>query len=226
MNTADRSVEALDTALRRRFSFTEMSPKPELLIPQEIIYNTLWEYENIGWDDNEWIKVENGLKEIFAFGENWEVQKKPLWEEFKKNQYNIQDSEKLLPFFKEKIELSTLLSTINERIEYLIDKDHQIGHSYLFKVKNLNDLIEVFRDKILPLLEEYFYGDYGKIGLVLGEKFIQSKTQNSENILAKNFQYNSDILEEKEFYEFVPHNSWDIETFTSVYSVNNKDNEQ
>ena len=226
MNTADRSVEALDTALRRRFSFTEMSPKPELLIPQEIIYNTLWEYENIGWDDNGWIKVENGLKEIFAFNEDWEINKKNLWEEFKKNQYNIQDSEKLLPFFKEKVELSTLLSTINERIEYLIDKDHQIGHSYLFKVRSLNDLIEVFRDKILPLLEEYFYGDYGKIGLVLGGKFIQSKTQNSENILAKNFQYNSDILEEKEFYEFVPHNYWDIETFTSVYSVRNKDNEQ
>ena len=106
------------------------------------------------------------------------------------------------------------------------DKDHQIGHSYLFKVRSFNDLVEVFRDKILPLLEEYFYGDYGKIGLVLGGKFIQSKTQNSENILAKNFQYNSDILEEKEFYEFVPHNSWEIETFTSVYSVNNKDNEQ
>ncbi len=226
MNTADRSVEALDTALRRRFSFTEMSPKPELLIPQEIIYNTLWEYENIGWYDNGWIKVENGLKEIFAFNEDWEINKKNLWEEFKKNQYNIQDSEKLLPFFKEKVELSTLLSTINERIEYMIDKDHQIGHSYLFKVRSLNDLIEVFRDKILPLLEEYFYGDYGKIGLVLGGKFIQSKTQSSENILAKNFQYNSDILEEKELYEFVPHNSWDIETFTSVYSVNNKDNEQ
>jgi 5-methylcytosine-specific restriction protein B len=61
-----------------------------------------------------------------------------------------------------------LLETINQRIEVLIDKDHQIGHSYFIGIQNLEDLKLVFKDKIIPLLEEYFYGDFGKIGLVLG----------------------------------------------------------
>ena len=84
-----------------------------------------------------------------------------------------------MPFFKEKVELSTLLSTINERIEYLIDKDHQIGHSFFINLNDLNGLRTAFKNKIIPLLEEYFFGDFGKIGLVLGENFISVKNENN-----------------------------------------------
>ena len=115
MNTADRSVEALDTALRRRFAFKEMLPKPDLL-----------------------------KKEIDGFV------------------------------------LKELLSCINERIEALIDRDHTIGHSYLINVKNMDDLKLAFKDKIIPLLQEYFYGDYGKIGLVLGSGFVKMQPQDNE----------------------------------------------
>ena len=67
------------------------------------------------------------------------------------------------------IHLDKLLDAINQRIEYLYDRDHTIGHSYLMTVKTLEDLERVFQQKILPLLQEYFYGDWHKIQLVLGD---------------------------------------------------------
>lgn len=69
----------------------------------------------------------------------------------------------------ETIELDRLLDAMNQRIEYLYDRDHTIGHSYLMKVGSLDDLEWVFREKILPLLQEYFYGDWSKIQMVLGD---------------------------------------------------------
>lgn len=120
MNTADRSVEALDSALRRRFSFTEMQPKPELI-------------ETEG----------NKIRYIDPEGAN--------------------------------IDLVDLLKKINSRIEVLLDKDHLIGHSFFMKVKNLADLKRAFTDEIIPLLQEYFFGDYGQISLVLGEGFCKGK---------------------------------------------------
>lgn len=113
MNTADRSVEALDTALRRRFSFEEMMPK-----------------------------------------------------------YDLAELEKEVCDHK----LSDILRTINSRIEVLKDRDHLIGHSYLMKVNDENDLKSVFFDKIIPLLQEYFYGDYEKILMVLGDGFVKEET--------------------------------------------------
>ncbi|WP_217363284.1 McrB family protein [Winogradskyella undariae] len=109
MNTADRSVEALDTALRRRFEFKEMMPD-------------------------------------YAIIANGEV---------------------------EGIRLSNVLKTINERIELLIDREHAIGHSYFVGVETAKQLAKAFTNKIVPLLQEYFYGDYGKIGLVLGKGFVE-----------------------------------------------------
>jgi hypothetical protein len=115
MNTADRSVEALDTALRRRFSFKEMMPDPTLL-------------KDISWNE---------------------------------------------------IAIAEVLEKINQRIEVLVDRDHTIGHSYFLKLRNSvdkeADLRQIFRDKIIPLLQEYFFNDYGKIQLVLGEGFVQRK---------------------------------------------------
>ncbi|MCM8568908.1 EVE domain-containing protein [Gramella jeungdoensis] len=111
MNTADRSVEALDTALRRRFVFEEVMPIPDLL-------------KNIEFDG---------------------------------------------------FNLSQVLITINERIEALLDRDHAIGHSYFIKINSgdTEALKLAFENKIIPLLQEYFYHDYEKIALILGEGFIE-----------------------------------------------------
>jgi 5-methylcytosine-specific restriction protein B len=66
------------------------------------------------------------------------------------------------------IELSKMLKRINDRIEYLYDRDHMIGHAYFINSSSLEDIINIFRDKIIPLLQEYFYEDWNKIALVLG----------------------------------------------------------
>ena len=108
MNTADRSVEALDSALRRRFCFTEMMPRPELL-KQEI----------------------DGIK------------------------------------------LKKVLEIINKRIVVLKDREHQIGHSYFINVKDKLSLKGVFKNNIIPLLQEYFYGNYDYIRLILGDSFVK-----------------------------------------------------
>lgn len=143
MNTADRSVEALDTALRRRFSFTEMPPKPELINTEG--------------------KAENGIVNG--------------------------------------IELSTLLETINRRIEKLLDKDHMIGHSYFLSVEGLKSLKSAFQNKIVPLLQEYFFGDYGKIGLVIGSKFFDIKDNEvDEDFFAPFEDYDSSPLVERKVY--------------------------
>jgi len=112
MNTADRSVDALDVALRRRFAFREVPPAPE------VIAN-------------------------FA--------NKPV----------IQG-----------IDLAKLLDTINRRIERLLDREHRIGHAYFLEVDSLDELKQIFAERIIPLLQEYFFNDYARIGLVLGKDFI------------------------------------------------------
>lgn len=132
MNTADRSVEALDTALRRRFSFEEMQPKPNL------------------------IATEGKLKE---------------------NQ-GILDS----------INLPRVLETINNRIEILSNRDHKIGHSYFMNVTKLEDLKDTFKKNIIPLLQEYFYNDYEKIGWVLGEGFFIEQKIDKKTIFTKFFK--------------------------------------
>lgn len=109
MNTADRSIAMLDTALRRRFSFVEMMPDSGVL---------------------------NGIE-------------------------------------VEGISVSGLLTTLNRRIEVLFDREHTLGHAFftpLRQSRSIQTLGEIFRDKVVPLLQEYFYDDYEKICLVLGDK--------------------------------------------------------
>ena len=119
MNTADRSVEALDTALRRRFAFINLQPEPDKLTIT---------------DDG--------------------------------------------------INLAEMLSVINNRLSILKDADHTIGHAWLWNVKNTEQLKEVFRVNILPLLKEYFYNDYEKLGLVLGDSFFEPHVQVNGNVFA------------------------------------------
>ena len=66
------------------------------------------------------------------------------------------------------IKLDVMLEKINKRIEFLYDRDYMIGHAYLINVKNLEEIVYVFKNKIIPLLQEYFYDDWEKIGLILG----------------------------------------------------------
>lgn len=160
MNTADRSIEALDTALRRRFVFKEIPPKPDLI-------------KEIGR-----LKNSNGF---------------------------ISD-----------INIVAILQTLNKRIEKLIDKDHKIGHSYFLDIKDENDLKMVFKNKIIPMLEEYFFGDLGKISLVLGSSFI-SKVSYSDTKFALDHEYDrliADDLNEKSVYCIQDENNWD---FKSIY---------
>jgi 5-methylcytosine-specific restriction protein B len=119
MNTADRSVEALDTALRRRFVFEEVPSHPALVTSIR--------------------KAKNMETHI------------------------------------EGIDLEQLLTVINDRIERILHRDNVIGHSFLLNCRTLEDLRAVFYKNIIPLLQEYFFGDYGKIGLVLGSGFVQAK---------------------------------------------------
>ena len=120
MNTADRSVEALDTALRRRFSFVEMMPDLEVLKGKSV----------------------NGII------------------------------------------LRELLETINKRIEVLLGRDHTIGHSYFINVISVEQLKATFKNNIIPLLQEYFYGDYEKIGMILGNGFFEEPQKFTRSIFA------------------------------------------
>jgi predicted RNA-binding protein with PUA-like domain len=75
----------------------------------------------------------------------------------------------------EGVALDKLLERLNERLEALIDRDHQLGHSYLLDVKDHKMLHAVWKHKIVPLLQEYFYGDGEKLLAILGSAFVESK---------------------------------------------------
>ena len=147
MNTADRSIALLDTALRRRFEFVEMMP------------------------DSEYLKDKK-----------------------------ISDS-------RNTIELDRLLESMNNRIEFLLDREHTIGHSYFMDVESIEDLHEVFKNKIIPLLQEYFYDDYAKIIAVLNDNGMikeKNKLQFSDLFDGKF----SELDSEKVVYEIIKSSKW------------------
>ncbi|EDP6880114.1 AAA domain-containing protein [Campylobacter lari] len=150
MNTADRSITSLDTALRRRFEFIEMMPKPNVL------------------SDN-----------------------------------------------CEGVNLQELLKAINTRIEYLLDREKTIGHAFFIGIENLEKLKNVFQNKIIPLLQEYFYNDYALIDAVL------NKNGMLENVIVENKDYLKNMTEfiesDKVIYKFSDSQKWDEATFKKIY---------
>ncbi|WP_315336815.1 AAA family ATPase [Fusobacterium pseudoperiodonticum] len=128
MNTADRSIALMDTALRRRFYFEEMLPNYDL------------------------------LKDIFVEDEGV------------------------------KVNIGAMLKVINERIEYLYDREHTIGHAVFLELKennNIDKLENIFKKSVIPLLQEYFYEDYDKIRLILGDN---AKDEDEQFIFAESIK--------------------------------------
>lgn len=181
MNTADRSIERIDTALRRRFRFINMMPQPELLKRYCIAIGT-------------------------TEGTN-----------------NTESAEKLM--------LSEILTAMNERIAFVYDKDHQIGHSYFMKKKNndndndisytVDELADIFKTEIIPLLQEYFYGNEKKIRYVLGEvnndlaNDIYAEKEKSDYV-KKNIDYIDDSDDDEMIYEFNENALHNIEAYKKI----------
>ncbi|MDK2773092.1 MAG: AAA family ATPase, partial [Flavobacterium sp.] len=203
MNTADRSVEALDTALRRRFSFEEMMPKTNLITPSAMYCRLLWKYQSVGWASKEYQEKEKELFDLLGVSDELKQKRKEIWGIMKSE--NQRDNLTYFDhFIFNGVDLKKILDTINKRIEYLIGSDHTIGHSYFISVNSLNDLKTVFQDKIIPLLQEYFFGDYGKIGLVLGKGFVKLKEYQKETTVFADFDTDSATdFEERNVYEII-----------------------
>ncbi|WP_283804133.1 McrB family protein [Campylobacter jejuni] len=155
MNTADRSITSLDTALRRRFEFIEMMP---------------------------------------------DVSK--------------------LSMDCEGINLQELLKAINTRIEYLLDREKTIGHAFFIGVENLNDLKKVFQNKIIPLLQEYFYNDYALINAVLNDNGMIFEDKKDDKYLQKIKNLDS-VNSERSIYNIASFDDkiWDkIEIYQAIYN--------
>lgn len=155
MNTADRSITSLDTALRRRFEFVEMMP---------------------------------------------DVSK--------------------LSMDCEGINLQELLKAINTRIEYLLDREKTIGHAFFVSVENLNDLKSIFQNKIIPLLQEYFYNDYALINAVLNDNGMIFEDKKDDKYLQKIKNLDS-VNSEKSIYNIASFDDkiWDkIEIYQAIYN--------
>lgn len=155
MNTADRSITSLDTALRRRFEFVEMMP---------------------------------------------DVSK--------------------LSMDCEGINLQELLKAINTRIEYLLDREKTIGHAFFVSVENLEDLKKVFQNKIIPLLQEYFYNDYALINAVLNDNGMIFEDKKDDKYLQKIKNLDS-VNSERSIYNIASFDDkiWDkIEIYQAIYN--------
>ena len=129
------------------------------------------------------------------------------------------------------IDLKELLQTINRRIEVLLDKDHTIGHAYLMNVTDITSLRDALVNKIIPLVEEYFYNEYEKIRLVFGDDDANNKEEDYQIYQEDKDNYNHKALfgrnvdgyDEKKFYQINPDlfkyepEEIPVEIFTKIY---------
>lgn len=151
MNTADRSIAMMDTALRRRFDFIEKMPEPDV------------------------VRDEVG---------------------------RIND-----------IDIATVLEKINKRIEYLYDREHTLGHAFFLNIKTIEELQGVFDNKIIPLLQEYFYEDYEKIQAILNDTngIYISKVSQEPSLFANQF---TSLINDYEEPRYMINKDVSIEDFT------------
>lgn len=99
----------------------------------------------------------------------------------------------------EGINLEKFLSKINQRIEFLLDRNHTIGHAYFIDCQSISDLCKILSYKIIPLLQEYFYNDWEKIKLVLGQDLVLRETLKTKAIFGKNL----DDFEDESYRYFI-----------------------
>lgn len=158
MNTADRSIALMDTALRRRFEFIEMMPDSSALADVEV----------------------------------------------------------------EGINIPKMLNTMNKRIELLYDREHTLGHAFFMGLKDMptiDNLAKIFQNKIIPLLQEYFYEDYEKIMAVLG---IEEGNKDDSKFISK-VVYTDELIkkwisdENNHSYQINEKSFSEIENYLSIY---------
>ena len=175
MNTADRSLALMDTALRRRFQFIEMQPDASVLKGIEV----------------------------------------------------------------EGLTIAEMLKTINERMALLYDREHTIGHAFFTKLKNnpSKEMLQtIFEKSVIPLLQEYFYDDYQKIQLVLGDndktnekfKFIADEIVKTEKIFNGKKSSVEEMVDLPERKYFINKKAFDlIDSYKEIINTRNSEkNEQ
>jgi len=221
MNTADRSVEALDSALRRRFAFEEISSNPSLLSSKAII-TYLWnieEYAELGWNDSPYLEHANTLYKFLGVTKSKaESDAMEMDGTYNKTNWSVKDLDYLSKEDFNGIDLELLLKTINNRIRVLLDKDHQIGHAYFINIyKSLNprrELKLIFQNKIIPLLQEYFYGNYGKIERIIGTSFFENTE--SDSVKFADGDYDIGDYSERKVYVFKNLEEMSVEEFLNA----------
>ena len=102
----------------------------------------------------------------------------------------------------EDVKIDLLLSSINEKIEFLLDREHTIGHSYFLNISTFEELVKVFKNSIIPLLQEYFYDDFEKIKTIFSNNgFIISKNISLNNQRKSIYKLNEEALKDKNNYK-------------------------
>ncbi|MCQ4164094.1 McrB family protein [Tahibacter harae] len=116
------------------------------------------------------------------------------------------------------VHLGRLLQVINRRLEYLLDRDHCIGHGYLWNVSSLEELQAVFARQILPLLQEYFFDDWSRVAAVLSDADGACAFLREERVAARSlFGRVAELEPERRCYRLTPPQDWSAEVFRGVY---------
>jgi 5-methylcytosine-specific restriction endonuclease McrBC GTP-binding regulatory subunit McrB len=94
-----------------------------------------------------------------------------------------------------------IFETINSRIRFLYDQDHQLGHAYLLEAVDCESLRLIFVDRLIPLLQEYFYGAWDKICMVLGCPYDETGSPQRRGPIYEAGKYKQPIIEARVFAE-------------------------